>query len=161
MKITLEFEKNWPVNIAGDTFVIEADRIPKETWIAIVRDRLLNKGRDTWADSSKVTGDVTRQTLWTEALESVYSGAWVPGVSARGPRKKNMDYDTFAESQARNYAKSKIKKGCKYSTSDGNTFTDSDADIAAFMKWLLANAEYRKIIDGEWQTNLNKNNLKL
>lgn len=146
MKITLETENTWTFQIAGENFTLDVSRIPKETWIAIVKDRLANKGRDTWADSSKVTPECTRQDLWTAAMDTVYSGSWVPGVSGRGPRKKSMDFGTFLMSASLKEAKRRIGKlGFTSKIDDYHFKPDSDNDLQELANRLSVNEKWESL----------------
>jgi hypothetical protein len=126
--ITLTFDAAWEYTIAGETFAVDATKIPAATWIAVVKDRLLNKGRDTWADSTKVTTENTRQDLWAGAMASVYAGDWLPGTGkGRGPNKKSMTWESFLEAASRKEAKRRIGK-LGFRGTDGYWFKPDDKE---------------------------------
>lgn len=159
MKLTLE--NAWAFNIAGETFTVDPNLIPAATFIAIVKDRLLNKGRDTWNDASKVTGDVTRQTLWADAMLAVYDGSWMPGVSGRGPRKKNMDKETFISNESLKKAKAMLGK-TGFKAKDGRFFYPNSAlDVSDLTDVLLANAKWVAICETEWDKVRNSDELDI
>jgi hypothetical protein len=159
MKLTLE--KTWAFNIAGETFTIDPALIPQNTFIAIVKDRLMNKGRDTWADSSKVSGDVTRQSLWADSMDSVYDGSWIPGISSRGPRKKNMDKDTFIHNESIKKAKAMLGK-TGFKDKSGRFYKpDSKSDMADLAAALMENAKWLAVCDAEWDKVRNSNDLDI
>jgi hypothetical protein len=146
MRITLETENVWTFQIAGENFFLDASRIPEETRIAIVKDRLANKGRDTWADSSKVTPECTRQDLWAAAMHTVYSGSWMPGASGRGPRKKSMDFGTFLMVESLKEAKRRIGKLGFTSKLDGYHFKPDDKnDLQELANRLSVNEKWEAV----------------
>lgn len=151
MELTLKTDDVWEVQVAGEPFLIHAHLIPRETWVAIVKDRLVNKGKDTWADSSKVTIERTRQILWAEAMESVYSGAWVPG-SGRGSglRRKSLDWDGFFQNASVKEAKRRIgKKG--FRGADGHFYRPNhDESLERLVGKLKAVEKWKEICEVEF-----------
>ena len=125
-KITLSFDETWEYTIAGEKFTLDATAIPAGTWIAIVKDRLLNKGRDTWADSSKVTPENTRQDLWKAAMQTVYDGSWVPSSGkGSGQRRKSLPWEAFLHNESLKEAKRRIGK-TGFKGMDGYHFKPND-----------------------------------
>jgi hypothetical protein len=151
MTITIELPEVWEQAIAGETFKIFPQKIPVETFVAIVRDRLTNKGKDTWADSTKVTPDRTRQDLWAEALGSVYDGSWCPGTGrGTGQRKKTMTWETFLENASKKEAKRRIGKN-GFKGADGYHFMpDDEASLVECTARLVANAKWQSLVKLEW-----------
>lgn len=152
MKITLEFDSDWAYVIAGETFKVDASKIPKDTWVAIVRDRLGNKGRDTWADSNKVTADCTRQELWALAMQSVYDGSWVPGSGkGKGTRRKTMSWEEFLHNSCLKEAKRMIGK-LGFKGKDGYHFKPNDEGsiLEAAMR-LAKNDKFAARVSREWE----------
>lgn len=149
--IKITFDATWTYTIAGEEFVLDATRIPAATWVAIVRDRLGNKGRDTWADSTKVTPETTRQDLWSAAMESVYDGSWCPGSGkGSGPRRKNLTWEGFLHNASLKEAKRRIGK-LGFKGADGYHFKPNDeASLAECTTRLESNAKWQAVVKLEY-----------
>jgi hypothetical protein len=158
MQIMLETDATWTFTIAGEQFEIYADQIPPRTILAIVQERLREKGRDAWADSSKVTATCSRQDLWSGALSGVYDGSWCPGISGgRGARKKNLSFEDFLYNKSLAEAKRRIGK-TGYIGTDGTRYKANDDNaLAALTSRFEGNAKYREIARTEYE-NLHKQN---
>lgn len=145
--LKLTFDPTWEYTIAGETFIIDASRIPMNTWIAIVKDRLLNKGRDTWADSTKVTPDCSRQDLWNAVMETVYDGSWCPGSGkGSGPRKKNLTWEAFLHNASLKEAKRRIGK-LGFRGGDGFHFKpDDEQSLIECTNRLVQNAKWQTLV---------------
>jgi hypothetical protein len=162
MEMMLKTDDVWEVQIAGEEFLIYAYQIPKETWIAIVKDRLTQKGKDTWADSSKVTIERTRQVLWSEAMETVYTGSWVPGSGrGSGPRRKSMDWDTFFQNATIKEAKRRIgKKG--FRGADGHFYRPNhDESLERLVGKLKTIDKWKDINEAEFNKLKNESELEI
>jgi hypothetical protein len=134
--VALDLPTEWKHDIAGGAYTSHPQRIPLATWAMVMKDRLSNKGKDAWADASKIGPGArfaSRADAWQSIMDIVYSGGWTaPGGRAASILTQTFDDWLVIVSENEAKAMSDVKKKTPgYKAKSGRVFrADSDADVA-------------------------------
>lgn len=131
----LDLPEEWSHDIAGAVYISQPRRIPLATWAMVVKDRLGNKGKDAWADNSKIGPGArfaSRSDAWDSIMEAVYSGGWTaPG--GRAASILTTTFDDWLVITSENAAKEKMKGKNGWKAPSGRIFrADNDKDVADY-----------------------------
>jgi len=139
VSVGFDTEAVWEYNFPGVSLTVEPARIPADILEFIIRDRIGNKIKDVWADSSKVPLN-DRAAAGQRIIDSIYAGNW----DSRGRPKTWDEYVAKAAEMAAEswFGKAKTKKDSKGILRN----VESPADIAFIAGIYADNQDWRNLV---------------